>query len=343
MIVMDPMRSGIKGIKAPRPLSIPHQDKLMSTYAWHPNIGDDNLILRVSKSSMSTFQFCEQQYFIKYILGVKEEQNDDMLRGTNVHDAMEDFYDTVDLDRAGSDIQSVRDHFYSYIPHQSKEKEWGGETIEPQPFELGERIHLQRMMDLESTRFMHSDKEHFLPVINEDSIDAIIDLEVDGQIVFIHLTGIIDRGFMADDGRLHLHELKTGKWKDSEFKLKSMQKEMAFYVYMLKHSKNHKYSGMTAAYWGWDHTKGDSNNPEAAYRFAEPVRTDAIQDMLLELQSLVRMHLRYKGDNAGTMFPRKADGWATDNLCEPWCRVKGFCPKYGRVLMPADMKGEGIV
>jgi hypothetical protein len=65
--------------------------------------------------------------------------------------------------------------------------------------------------------------------------------------------------------------------------------------------------------------------------------------MLLELQSLVRMHLRYKGDNAGAMFPRKADGWATDNLCEPWCRVKGFCPKYGRVLMPADMKGEIIV
>ena len=70
---------------------------LDSSYAFHPVDGNfPKHLLRVSKSSMNTFQFCEQQYFIKYILGVKEVENDNMRRGTNVHDAMEDFYNAVD-------------------------------------------------------------------------------------------------------------------------------------------------------------------------------------------------------------------------------------------------------
>jgi len=50
--------------------------------------------------------------------------------------------------------------------------------------------------------------------------------------------------------------------------------------------------------------------------------------------------LRYTGNNNGWMFPLKPNGFATTRLCEPWCAVKGFCPKYGRVLMPHDMKKE---
>ena len=74
--------------------------------------------------------------------------------------------------------------------------------------------------------------------------------------------------------------------------------------------------------------------------FVENVRTDAIQEVLRDLKSLIRMHLRYTGDNNGWMFPLKPNGFATTKLCEPWCAVKGFCPKYGRVLMPHDMKKE---
>ena len=54
-----------------------------------------DVVLRVSKSSLVQFAFCEMQYFIKYVLGVKEPANDNMTRGTNVHDAVEHYYDHI--------------------------------------------------------------------------------------------------------------------------------------------------------------------------------------------------------------------------------------------------------
>ena len=334
---------GIADIRPPKAYPVNVHDTLKSSYGWIPTIEDDNIILRVSKSSMNTFTFCEQQYFIKYILGVKEVENDDMRRGTNVHDALEDFYDAIDLEKAQETLdsygpQGLIDYFRGFIPSASKEKTWGGVLKPSQPFTLGEEEHLRKLMVSEASRFISSDIDHFRPVINEDSLDAVIDLEVDGRIVFVHLTGIIDRAFMDANGDIHIHELKTGLWKHTDFKKESMQKEMAFYVYLLRKSKGHPLSGKTATYWGWDHTRGDVDGSDKIYRFVENVRSEAIQDVLKDLKSLVRMHLKYTGNNNGWMFPQKPNGWATTKLCEPWCRVKGFCPKYGRVLMPHEMK-----
>ena len=335
---------GIKGIRPPKAYPVPDQE-LRSSYGWTLDTKEPDIILRISKSSLNTFQFCEQQYFIKYILGVKEKENDDMIRGTNVHDAVEDIYDCFDIPVAEEvfhrfGIEALENHFHTYIPFRSKEKEWGGEVKPSLPFTLDEEVHLKKWLNAEAGRFMVSDKKNFLPVINEDSLDAVIDVEVDGKTILIHLTGIIDRAYMDPAGDIHIHELKTGLWKHSDFKLESMQKEMAFYVYLLRKSKNHALSGKTAIYWGWDHTKGDVVGSNRIYRFVENVRSDAIQKMLKDLKSLVRMHMRYTGNNDGWMFPQKPNGWATTKLCEPWCRVKGFCPKYGRVLMPHDMKKE---
>tara|TARA_R100001510_G_C7656156_1_gene215863 strand:+ start:4017 stop:5054 length:1038 start_codon:yes stop_codon:yes gene_type:complete len=342
---MQPSSEGIAGVRPPGIYPIPDEvgKGLDSSYAFHPVDGNfPKHLLRVSKSSMNTFQFCEQQYFIKYILGVKEVENDNMRRGTNVHDAMEDFYNAVDLDFADMFRDKPNDlytYFKGFIPSSSKEKEYKGVVTPSSPYTLGEREHLERMMMIETNRFLSSDKENFLPVINEDEVNAVVDIEVDGKVVMVHLTGIIDRAFTDADGNLHIHELKTGLWKHSDYKLESMRKEMAFYVYLLRKSKGHKFSGKTAAYWGWDHTKGDTHGKEI-YRFVENVRTDAIQEVLRDLKSLIRMHLRYTGNNNGWMFPLKPNGFATTRLCEPWCAVKGFCPKYGRVLMPHDMKKE---
>ena len=57
----------------------------------------------MTKSSLGAFQICEQQYFIKYVLGVKEPQNDNMVRGTNVHDAYEFIMDrSLDIEHAAT-------------------------------------------------------------------------------------------------------------------------------------------------------------------------------------------------------------------------------------------------
>ena len=335
--------SGITGIKPPGTYPVPGTN-LLSSYSFNGNTTDENIIPRISKSSLGTFQFCEHQYFIKYILGVKEAQNDDMIRGTNVHEAIDSFYESVDIEEAKKILDDegpvgVLFYFMRLLP-PTPVNERNGTDEKCLNYLLGEMEHMSKLMRSETARFVSSEPDFFLPVINEDSLDAVIDVEVDGKTIMVHLTGIIDRAFSDPDGNLHVHELKTGLWKHSDFKKESMQKEMAYYVYLLRKSKNHPLSGKTCTFWGWDHTKGDVAGSDAIYRFVENVRSDAIQKMLTDIKSLIRMHLRYTGNKHGWMFPIKPDGWATANLCEPWCRVKGFCSKYHRVLMPHDMKLE---
>ncbi len=91
-------------------------------------------------------------------------------------------------------------------------------------------------MEAEARRFMTSAPDAFKPVGNELGVDAIVELDINGTKVKVHLNGFIDRLFMDNEGNYHVHELKTGMWKDKKTKYESMAKEMAFYVYMLKKS-----------------------------------------------------------------------------------------------------------
>lgn len=72
----------------------PHKDMLesydKSTYAWQPDMEDK--ILRVTKSSVGTFDFCPKQYYFQNILGLRGEERDYHVRGSNVHDAVEYFW-----------------------------------------------------------------------------------------------------------------------------------------------------------------------------------------------------------------------------------------------------------
>lgn len=330
-------------IKPRRAYGVPSREGLKSTYSWNPDMPKDH-ILRVSKSSLGAFQFCEQQYFIKYILGVREPETDDMIRGTNIHDAVEDFYNNVNVGYATSmrsyGRERVLDFFCDHIPKESRRNG---------PYERGEEQHLRHFFEKEANRFMVCDPELYLPYGNEISLNAVVKLDVNGTEVMVHLTGIIDRLFVDEEGNIHIHELKTGYWKDKPQKFESMRKEMAFYVYLINKCYDSDLSGSNSSFWGWDHTKGliDAKKniifDDAAFRHVEPVRSEEVASMLADLKGLISAHMRYTGNKNGKMFAQKSD-FLAQYICEPWCRVKGFCPKYHHVLMPHDMKIEaGIV
>jgi len=209
-------------IRPPRSYDVPGHPGLKSSYQWKP--GMKGIIPRVSKSSRGQLSFCAQQYFIKYVLGVKEPENDAMIRGTNVHNAVEEFYRSVSVSYAASmrsyGYDTLLQYFMEFIPDES--------------YTLGEEKHLKRFFTAEAQRFMTAEINFFLPIANEVSLDAVVD--IDGQLV--HLTGIVDRVFADEEGKCHIHELKTGEFsqKSSAKKWKSMREEMAFYVYLLKKS-----------------------------------------------------------------------------------------------------------
>ena len=87
-------------------------------------------------------------------------------------------------------------------------------TTKQGSFWLDEDLHLDRFITAEADRFKKGEPDFFLPVGNELSIDYVGTIEVDGIPQMIHFTGIIDRIFKNPDGSLHIHELKTGLWKD---------------------------------------------------------------------------------------------------------------------------------
>ena len=303
--------------RPPRAYPVKGKEGLKSCYNWHPAMKKD-IVLRVSKTSLGDFTFCSQQYFIKRIIGMKEPQNDNMLRGTNVHDCVEGFYDNVNTDYAkGLDEKTIGSYFKNCIP------EPGDIRSKQDEFYLDEDLHLDRFREAEVDRFNASDPDNFLPTGNEIAVDHVETLVVDGKPVMVHFTGIIDRIFTNPDGSLHIHELKTGLWKGNANKFKSMRKEMAFYVWLLRKSD----PTLKITHWGWDHTKGTPDDLQTMFRFIEPVRVKELGDMLADLHSLIRAHRRYKGDGEGSMFPLLSEG-AQYAICDPWCAVKEFCPRY---------------
>jgi len=346
MIDIEPLT-----MRPPKPMPVPRRDDLRSSYAWHPNfVHEDhpNVVLRVTKSSLSTFQFCQQQYFAKYVLGVKEPQNDNMLRGTNVHDAYEYILDHVlDVEKAmqirdEKGYNALEEYFQTLIPESQVSKGWDDEIAQHtgEEYGLDEEKHLARLMTAEAQRFMTCDPEYFKPLGNERGVDALIDLDVNGTKVTIHASGIIDRLFVAPNGELHIHELKTGEWKGNhgDAKYKGMAKEMAYYVWLLRKSDDPELGGANIQHWGWDHTKGYKDSQrDTIYRFVEGAKTKIVMEMLDDLTALVAAHLRYTGDFNGKHFEVKSSH-AERYICEPWCKVKGYCPKYNRSQMPYEMR-----
>jgi hypothetical protein len=52
----------------------------------------EDKILRVTKSSNGTFDWCPKQYFFQYIMKLQQEEKDYHIRGNNVHDMTEYFW-----------------------------------------------------------------------------------------------------------------------------------------------------------------------------------------------------------------------------------------------------------
>ena len=296
-------------------IDIPDSD-LKSSYQWWPEM--HWAILRVSKSSYTDWRWCRRQYGIKRVLRVREPPTDDMTRGSNVHDAVDDFYANFDMKAAlaakSEGYGQVLSYFLKQIPDSNSERGM---------HELGEYEHLRRFMTVEARRFMDAETEHFLPSGNEVGLDAIV--EIDG--VMVHINGFVDRIFSDANGNLHIHELKTGAWKENKYKREAMRQEMAFYAYLIKHCEHPIFGGKDATFWGWDHTGG-----REIFRGRETVRVKEITSMYEGLREIVAKHKQYRGGTDISMFqtlPKEK----IERLCTPWCRVKGFCSHFGEVLM----------
>tara|TARA_R110002012_G_scaffold41648_2_gene113819 strand:+ start:2941 stop:3930 length:990 start_codon:yes stop_codon:yes gene_type:complete len=299
----------------------PHEDLMdsynTSCYNWQPDMKDK--ILRITKSSVGTFDFCPKQYYFQNILGLRGEERDYHIRGSNVHDAVEYFWkevpkhlDDILKELKDGNIESAKSIQKQVLP------------TPPEPYEYGEGVQLSKYLDWQMERLQNIPYEaasDWLPIGNETEVHATrIVVASDGTEVPIHMKGYIDRIFIDDAHTgIVLMELKTGKWVEKGGRKRaSMRSEMQFYRMMLEHSPHMEFLPVVG--WGWQYPGGGINGGDGPKWDYESVKGPggryAPKTVEKRLKRVVDAHLNND-------FPAEAH----EAKCE-YCDFMEMCPAW---------------
>jgi len=303
-----------------------------STYQWKP--GHEKM-LRITKSSLtSDFDFCPKQYEYKRIHRLPEPETTAMIKGTNVHNAIEYYYDNA---------MPIVDELYTLVQRDKMKEaiELAKSILPDEDYQLGEQTSIDMRLHWDLLRLKHVGKDDYLPIINESEIHAYTEEEIEfnGEVhtIPIHYAGSIDRGFSEEDGGVAIMELKTGKWlqtkrndewKDSDFKVKSMRREMAFYKKLLELAE-HPLQNVT--HWGWVYPSGSVEGLDSLNKYGYEQRS--INKIFYE-KVTKRMNTTYNKQidklKTGLITAYLTGDFPTShsaNKCA-WCSFKKICPAW---------------
>ena len=273
------------------------------TYQWNPEWEEDPAMpqLKVTKSSLNTFEFCRKQYEFSYIERRKTEPNMAMIKGTIVHNSYEDFYNQFDIKKAEDlDENSVYDYCMGLFPID----------------DYGDLY--QTISAFETERFVQSRKDDildtFLPVGNEIQCNAKLtiprDVGMSGRGTkfmlqrdyTVHLQGIIDRVFQEGNSIIPV-ELKTGAWKDR--KQAHMRNEMAFYKVLMEADPDCDLGEVT--HWAWYY-------PDSNYFQLEEVKNRNVNNIIRRIAKLI--HAYEQGIFPTSYYPNKCQYCAYVGICD---------------------------
>jgi len=261
------------------------------TYQWLPENYDDpsEPILKITKSSLGSHIWCPKKYEYNYIERRPQDQSEAMRKGTIMHNAREDFFNTFDIKKAETmNSTEVIDYCSSLFPLDEYFDDYAGIAI----------FEAQRFMDAKKEGKIHE----FLPVCNEGKFDCEIIIEANTDPKYpltrpykVHLQGIIDRIFQEGEGYIPM-EFKTGPWKDT--KTSPMRKEMAFYQILIENSSPAVLQnagleeGVPVTHWSWYY-------PISNHMYCEKVKK---QSKNSAMKSIARLIHAYENKNFPTKF-----------------------------------------
>lgn len=299
----------------------PHEDMLesynKSCYNWMPDMEDK--ILRITKSSVGTFDFCPKQYYFQNILGLRGEERDYHIRGSNVHDAVEWYWK-----ENKKNLDDIVDELKKGNVEKARSIQKEGLPTPPEPYIYGEKVQLSVYADWQFQRLQNLPYERvvdWLPIGNESEIHATRNVVAsNGALIPIHMKGYIDRIFIDDDhSGIILMELKTGKWVEKGGRKRaSMRSEMQFYRMMLEHSQHMEFLPVVG--WGWQYPGGGINGGDGPMWDYESVNGPggryAPKTVEKRLTRIVDAHLNND-------FPTEAH----ERKCE-YCDFMEMCPAW---------------
>tara|TARA_R100000406_G_scaffold86017_1_gene69762 strand:- start:1076 stop:1993 length:918 start_codon:yes stop_codon:yes gene_type:complete len=292
-----------------------------SSYAWTPEMGEEDIVIRVSKSTLTASKWCPQQLWLSKTHEVPQVQHDYLVIGDDVHQSLEAFYHNAnpedipllkDAAMEGKD-RLVMDHLKTWIPSRDEVIGMRRDASKDEPFyELEYDHNITWLLRNEILRLAHTEPEDFLPVANEVKLSPVTNFHLDDGVVKVRLVGIIDRVFREGQGGLALMELKTGKWHPR--KMSAMRMEMAYYKMLIELSTEEELKAVglhdsIVTHWGWRYSAADRLD-------YEPVKRVSERAMETALNKLLRMYVDQD-------FPITKD----DFKCS-YCDYMDLCPKY---------------
>lgn len=201
------------------------EKKRTSTY--DPTKVTDELVLRVSKSSYNQYAKCPRQYWWNKIAlpDMDIPSSDAAIRGTAIHQVMEDGLRELSLDKSCDIAAGVMmdTTFNKHATAQGVQTEVGVDA-------------LREILEVIATEWGHIEiveleDKHVHPY----TIEVLVDNEAGDGAETIHypveLVGMIDGVFRHPDGHLVVVELKTGNANQS--KLSRTRGELCFYRKLL--------------------------------------------------------------------------------------------------------------
>jgi len=276
------------------------------TYDWNPEEynNEDGKVLKITKSSYNLFCWCPLKYKFNYIDGLKQDTSPAMLKGSEVHNAREGFFDDFDIVKAENMSHS---ELLEYC-------------IGLHPVDDNTEIY-RTMSTFEADRFTNARMDNkindFLPVINEVLLDAELEIDRFQNSKFplrrnytVHLQGIVDRMY-HDGGKYVPIELKTGLWK--EWKKTSIRREMSFYKMLFDLADDEQIESLgldpniEITHWGWYY-------PESNYLHIEKIKTASINATKKGLARLI--HSYEFNDWEAKYFWKTCPDCSYYNLCD---------------------------
>jgi hypothetical protein len=252
------------------------------TYQWQPEHYDEESkpILKITKSSFGSFQWCPKKYDFSYIQRLPQDTSEAMIKGTVVHNSREEFFDEFDVKKAE---HMTHDELIQYNIGLHPVDDYGD------IYKIISTFEAQRFVEARE-----ADKiDEYIPVVNEKMLDAEIVIPFDAnpncileRDYVVHLQGIIDRMFL-DEGSYVPIELKTGPWKD--YKKTSMRKEMAFYKLLVDNATDESLEkagidrNIPITHWGWYY-------PVSNYLYIENVKTSSAKAVMRGITQLIKAY-----------------------------------------------------
>jgi len=287
-----------------------------SSYAWTPEMGEDGIIIRISKSTAGSIGWCVQQMWLEQNYPRPQGLVKHLVVGDDVHNGLDLFYQAIEgsgafskMVKSGVDMTS---YLKKYIPDEKTIIANRRAENKDFPFYHDDYYYnMNWLMEFENAR-MSLNSDNPLPLANEVRLEVKINVDIEGHgTIPVQFVGIIDRVFEAPGGGMMLFELKTGKWKAN--KAADMRKEMAYYKFLIDNADPEylKERGINrpVTHWGWRFSAAD-------FWMSEKVKTVSERAMMKRVKDLIKMYL----DNH---FPPTKD----DFKCS-YCDLIELCPKY---------------